>query len=100
MRRYIQWKVDRVGGQDWVSLNSNNQDYESQIRRSLDRMDKCRRFNIAIAIREAHVDFCSLVDDPDPENNDNDDGLSENPEEDPLSITRISPATPITGTIQ
>ena len=22
MRRYIQWKVDRVGGQDWVSLDS------------------------------------------------------------------------------
>ena len=22
MRRYIQWKVDRVGGQDWVSLDT------------------------------------------------------------------------------
>ena len=21
VRRYIQWKVDRVGGQDWVSLD-------------------------------------------------------------------------------
>ena len=23
MRRYIQWKVDRVGGQDWVSFDSS-----------------------------------------------------------------------------
>ena len=86
----------------------NNQDYESQICRSLDRSDKCRRFDIATAIREARVDFRFLTDNLGTENNDGDDGLSENPEEEvPPSIisttanllTQIQPAGPITGPI-
>ena len=85
----------------------NNQDYESQICRYLDRTDKCRRFDIATAIREARVDFRSLMDNLGPENNDDDDGLSENPEEeDPPTIistttntlTQIWPAAPATET--
>jgi hypothetical protein len=86
----------------------NNQDYESQICRHLDRADKCQRFDIATAIREARVDFRLFTDDLGPENN-NDDGLSENPEEeDPPSIisttanllTQIRPAAPVAGTVR
>ena len=108
----IQWSAD-VTERCHVTevkdpLHGNNQEYESQICRSLDRADKCRRFDIATAIHEARVDFRFPINDPGPENNDDDDGLSENPEEeDPLSITtsatlltHIRPAAPVTGTIR
>jgi hypothetical protein len=38
----------------------NNKNYESQICRYLDRQDKCQRFDLATAVREAQVDFRSL----------------------------------------
>ena len=110
----IQWSADVTERCHVTEVkdpsHGNNQDYESQICRYLDRTDKCRRFDIATAIREARVDFRFLTDNLGPENNDNDydDGLSENPEEeDPPSIisttanllTRIQPAAPIAGTI-
>ena len=108
----IQWSADVTERCHVTEVkdpsHGNNQGYESQICRSLDRADKCRRFDIATAIREARIDFRFLDDDPDPGNNDDDDGLSENPEEDPLSIinttatliTQIQPAAPVTGTIR
>jgi hypothetical protein len=63
------------------SCSSNNQEYESQICRSLDHADKCQRFDIATAIHEARIDFRFPPDDPCPDNDGNDDGISENPEE-------------------
>jgi hypothetical protein len=105
----IQWSADVTERCHVTEVkdpsHGNNQDYESQICRSLDRMDKCRRFDIATAIREARVDFRFVTDDPDREINDDDDGLSENPEEDPLSIisttaTLITQISPAVGTIR
>lgn len=37
--------------------SGNNQRYEDQICRALDREDKCRRFDLATAIRDARVEF-------------------------------------------
>ena len=90
------------------SLYGNNQNYESQICHSLDRIDKCQRFDMATAIREAHVDFRFLTNDPDPKNNFNNYNPSEDIEEDPISIidttatliTQIQPTASLTGTIQ
>ena len=110
----IQWSADvteqcHVTEIKGPSHSTNNQEYESQICRYLDRADKCRRFDIATAIREAHIDFCHLTDLPGLENfNDDDDGLSENPEEDPLFsvgttaalLTHIQPVAPVAGTIR
>jgi hypothetical protein len=36
---------------------SNNQKYESQICRHLDRVEKCQRFDLFTAVRDARVDF-------------------------------------------
>jgi hypothetical protein len=110
----IQWSADvtercHVTEIKGPSNSTNNQNYESQICRHLDRTDKCRRFDVATAIREAHVDFRHLADLPGSANfNDDDDGLSENPEEDPLPIvsttadllTHIQPVGHVTGTIR
>ena len=37
--------------------SGNNQKYEEQICRSLDRLDKCHRFDLATAIRDARIEF-------------------------------------------
>jgi hypothetical protein len=37
--------------------SGNNQQYESQITRHLDRADKCRRFDLATSVRNAAVEF-------------------------------------------
>lgn len=39
------------------ATSGNNQNYESQITRHLDRTDKCRRFTLATALKEASVKF-------------------------------------------
>lgn len=108
----IQWSADatercHVTEIKEPSRSTNNQEYESQICRFLDRADKCRRFDIATAIHESRIDFC-LTDDVCPENDVDDIGISENPgePEDPLSIvsttvallTHIHPTSPVTGT--
>ena len=57
------------------SRSGNRQDYESQICRYLDRIEKCRLFNLATAIREtaSGVDVSLLWSDAnDSENGDND----------------------------
>ena len=107
----IQWSADVTERCHVTEVkdpsHGNNQEYESQICRYLDRADKCRRFDVATAIRDAHVDFRVLTNDPRPEKDDEDDGLSENPEEDPLSVistsaillTHIQPVAPVVGTI-
>ena len=113
----IQWSADatercHVTEIKEPSRSSNNQEYESQICRFLDRADKCRRFDIATAIREAGIDFSFPTHDPRSENNNNgdsdEDGIPENPEEpeDPLPIvsttaellTHILPTSPAAGT--
>ena len=107
----IQWSADVMEQCHVTEVKDpsygNNQEYESQICCYLDCTDKCWLFNIATAIHEAHVDFHSLTGKLGPENND--DGLSKNPEEeDPPSIIsttanllmQIQPAAPGTGTIQ
>ena len=37
--------------------STNNQNYEAQICRHLDRRDKCQRFDLATSVRDASVDF-------------------------------------------
>ena len=109
----IQWSADvtercHITEIKEPSNSTNNQEYESQICRYLDRADKCRRFDVATAIHEARIDFRHLTDLPGSESFNDDDGLSENPEEDPLPIvsttadllTHIRPVAPVTGTIR
>ncbi|KAJ7725009.1 hypothetical protein DFH07DRAFT_871814 [Mycena maculata] len=65
----LQWSAD-VTEHAHITLvkdpasNSNNQNYESQICRHLDRRDKCRRFDLTTAIATAGLDFgaCELGD--------------------------------------
>ena len=63
----IQWSAD-ITENAHISVvkdpgrSGNNQDYESQICRYLDRSDKVRQFDLATAIRGAHIDFRALFD--------------------------------------
>ena len=41
--------------------SGNNQKYEEQICRHLDRSDKCRRFDLATAIRDARMEFTKPI---------------------------------------
>ena len=108
----VQWSADateqcHVTEIKELAHSSNNQEYESQICHFLDCADKCQWFDIATAICEAHINFCSLTDDPGLESDGDDDRLCENPGEDPLStisttealLTCIWPAAPVAGTI-
>ena len=55
----IQWSADVTERCHVTEVKDpsygNNQNYKSQICRSLDCMDKCRQFDMATAIRKAHV---------------------------------------------
>jgi hypothetical protein len=64
------------------SRSGNRQDYESQICRYLDRIEKCRLFNLATAIRDTGVDVASLWSDADDGENgvNNDEGLLQDPQ--------------------
>ena len=58
----IQWTADvtercHVTEIKVPSRSSNNQEYESQICRYLDREEKCRLFDLATAVREARIDL-------------------------------------------
>lgn len=58
----IQWSADATEHAHVTEIKNparagNNQDYETQICRTLDRIDKCRRFSLATAIQSANVDF-------------------------------------------
>ncbi|KIL54380.1 hypothetical protein M378DRAFT_182564, partial [Amanita muscaria Koide BX008] len=106
----IQWSADatercHVTEIKEPSRSSNNQEYESQICRFLDRADKCRRFDIATAIREARINFRFLTDDSGLVKNGDNDSSCENPEDDIVSttaalLTHIQPAAPVTGTVR
>jgi hypothetical protein len=58
----IQWSADLTEHAHITEIKdpaqaTNNQNYESQICRHLDRADKCRRFDLATAVRDAGVSF-------------------------------------------
>ena len=44
--------------------SGNNQKYEEQICRHLDRSDKCRQFDLATAIRDAQIEFSTSPESP------------------------------------
>jgi len=52
---------------------SNNQQYEAQICHYLDRMEKCRRFDLFTSIHQARVDFQSIDNGADRDDIDNPD---------------------------
>ncbi|KAF8808233.1 hypothetical protein BYT27DRAFT_7222975 [Phlegmacium glaucopus] len=62
----LQWSADRTERahidviKDPADL-SNNQHYESQICRHLDRVEKCQQFNLSTVIRDAGVDFHASI---------------------------------------
>jgi hypothetical protein len=71
----IQWSADVTEHAHITEVKipakaSNNQNYEAQICRHLDRIDKCRRFDLATCIRGAEIDFRapSSTLDPDEDN--------------------------------
>ena len=88
----IQWSAD-ITENAHISVvkdpgrSGNNKDYESQICRSLDRSDKVRQFDLATAIRGAHIDFRALFD------SENDPPILDTPDDDSdseLDVTIIS----------
>ncbi|RDB31099.1 hypothetical protein Hypma_000008 [Hypsizygus marmoreus] len=99
----IQWSADAMEHAHITEIKeptqcTNNQNYESQICRHLDRADKCCRFDLATATREARLDIRDFTR----EEQDDDDGL-----EDGESLTvnttvdllsNITPVSQLTGT--
>ena len=85
----IQWSADITeNAHIYVAKKpahaGNNQDYESQTCRYLDRVDKIRQFDLATSIRTANVDFRGLFDTTEdsrlqnsPDDNDDSDSDSE-----------------------
>ena len=58
----MQWTADHTEHAHITEVKAparagNNQDHESQIMRHLDRMDKCRRFDLATTVRDAGISF-------------------------------------------
>lgn len=63
----IQWSADTTEHANITAIkdparSGNNQNYEPQICRYLDRLDKLRQFDLATSIREAKVDFRARPD--------------------------------------
>jgi hypothetical protein len=98
----IQWSADITEHANITEIKdparaTNNQNYDSQICRNLDHADKCRRFDLTTAIRDAGVDFRV---------NDNTAGIADGEDEfedtEALTTTssllaRIDPVSPLTG---
>ena len=81
----IQWSADHterchITQVKDPSRSGNRQDYESQICRYLDRIEKCRLFNLATAIRDTEVEVPSLWCDADDSENGDDEGLLKDPQ--------------------
>ncbi|KAJ7041489.1 hypothetical protein C8F04DRAFT_1208338 [Mycena alexandri] len=74
----LQWSAD-ITEHAHITLvkdpasHSNNQKYEAQICRHLDRRDKCRQFDLATAIEAAGVEFIAPELHPTPDGDDGDD---------------------------
>ncbi|KAJ7703454.1 hypothetical protein B0H16DRAFT_1347131 [Mycena metata] len=77
--------------------HSNNQKYEAQICRHLDRRDKCRQFDLATAIQAAGVDFVApeLQDVPEGDDEDEPSSLITGTRE---LLDEIEPVTDLGGT--
>ncbi|KAF8814617.1 hypothetical protein BYT27DRAFT_7326430 [Phlegmacium glaucopus] len=115
----IQWSADHTERCNITEIKvpsraGNNQGYEPQICRYLDRDEKCRQFDLATAICEAKIDFHSLFcssDADDDNGNVEYSGLFEDPEEpnnESLStinstsdlFTHIQPVTRLSGAVR
>ena len=110
----IQWSADHteqchITEIKVPSRSTNNQGYESQICRYLDRDEKCRQFDLATAIREARVDFRYLIAPGEANNHDPDDDPDwDEPNDNSLVVinstsgllSHIQPATLSSGTSQ
>jgi len=71
----IQWSADatehaHIEVVKDPARGGNNQEYESQICRSLDRSDKIRNFDLATAVKEANIDFRAFFSSPDDDGDD------------------------------
>jgi len=80
--------------------SGNNKKYEEQICRDLDRSDKCRRFDLATAIRDARMEFgmspvSSFVDDDE----DSDDENSSDKYDAPHNENRTSSSSTLLNSI-
>lgn len=69
------------------SASGNNQNHDSQICRYLDREDKCCRFDLATAVREANIDFRDNFDTPESANNVSDSDSDNEFDDGPRKIT-------------
>lgn len=85
------------------SDSTNNQNFEPQICRYLDRADKCRRFDLATAVREARIDF-RIVPSGEKGFDSDDEEFLEGSEEHKMCettgslLSHIKPINPTTGT--
>lgn len=79
------------------ALHSNNQKYEAQISRYLDRQDKCRQFDLATAMEVAGVNFTAPELHPVPEDCGEDDPSSFITTTDDL-LDQIEPVPNLAGT--
>ncbi|KAJ7772185.1 hypothetical protein B0H16DRAFT_1305261 [Mycena metata] len=104
----LQWSAD-VTEHAHITLvkdpasHSNNQKYEAQICRYLDRQDKCRQFDLATAMEVAGVDFTAPELHPTPEYDDRDDDGDVNQPSSFVTTTSdlldtIDPVTNLAGT--
>jgi len=106
----IQWSADATEHAHVTEIktparSTNNQSYEGQICRHLDRDDKCRRFDLATSVREAGVEFCGS---PQVTDTDSDSSIDGNEDEDSneLIITtsallsKINPVSNLSGPSQ
>ena len=102
----IQWSADTTEHANITAIKDparagNNQNYEPQICRYLDRLDKLRQFDLATAIKDAKIDFRANLH----TNLDNTEGGAGSDEDDILNIassscllTHIDPVSSLTGT--
>jgi hypothetical protein len=63
----IQWSADVTERAHVTEIknptsSTNNQNYEWQICRHLDRAEKCQRFDLATAVHEVYIDFQTIDD--------------------------------------
>jgi hypothetical protein len=107
----IQWSADVTEHANITEIKDparagNNQNYEAQICRYLDRTDKCRRFDLATSVCDAQVEFRSHDTGEHEEDNVDDDDEEEmcaNPDQSHyLSttsslLTRIQPVSTLSG---
>ncbi|KAF8800937.1 hypothetical protein BYT27DRAFT_7227077 [Phlegmacium glaucopus] len=83
---------------------SNNQKFESQICRHLDRIEKCQRFDLFTAVRDAKVDFCARFSTNGSSEEDNSDCASVASDDSTIETTanlvnQINPKNPPSGRV-